>query len=223
MKNTITRKLLAAAAAIMVTAALTGCFAAPQQPADDTANTPAVSAGDVISGSDVSGTDVSGSDVSGSDVKADMQSSADLALEAYLGAFNNGGDAKMLADLTCSPAMNTFLENNGLDKSYLVKSFQNTIDSMKQTAGGAFAMSYSTVSSAEATEEEFEELVSGINSLAPNAGENVQEVRIYKVAMSAESVTSSGDVISSADAVSDQAEGQLRLYKYADKWYVFGD
>jgi len=217
MKNTVTRKFLAAAAAVIVTAAMTGCFAAPQQPVEDAPASPAVSAGDI------SGTDVSGSDVSGSDATIDVQSSADLALEAYLGAFNNGGDAQLLADLTCSPAMKSFLENNGLDKNYLVKSFQDAIDGMKQTAGGYFAMSYSTVSSAEATEEEFDELVIGINSLSPDTGKNVQEVRIYQVSMNAESVTSNGDIISSADAVSDKAEGQLRLYKYADKWYVFGD
>lgn len=217
MKNTITRKLLAAAAAVLVTAALSGCFAAPQQPAEN--DTPAVSAGDV-SASDVSGTDVSGSDVSASDV--DVQDTADGALEAYFTAFGSG-DAQALADLSCSPAMNEFLKNNGLDKSYLVKSFQETIDGMKQTAGGNYTMGYEVISAADATEAEKAELAAGVESLLAGSGAKVQAVRIYQLSISAQSVTSNGDVVSSADAVSEQAEGQLRLYQYDGVWYVFGD
>lgn len=230
MKNTITRKLLAAAAAVLVTAALSGCFAAPQQPAENnTPAAPAVTAGDVsgsnvsgssVSDSNVSDADVSGSDVSGSDVN--VQDTADTALEAYFTAFDSG-DAEKLADLTCSPAMEEFLKNNGLDRSYLVKSFADTIDGMKKTAGGYYTMGYEVISSADATEAEKADLVSGVESLLAGSGAKVQAVRIYQLSISAQSVTSSGDVVSTSDAVSEKADGQLRLYQYDNVWYVFGD
>jgi|GEM_PF-1801897 len=217
MKNTIARKLMAAAAAVMIMTAMSGCFA-PQKPAEDsTADTPAVTA----SASDVSASDVSASDVSASDA-ASVQGTADGALEAYFAAFNSG-DADMLADLTCSPAMEAFLKASGLDKSYIADSFRQTLDGMNQTAGGSFRMEYEVITAADATEAEKAELVTGIESLSAGSGAKVEAVRIYQLSMSAQSTTSDGDVVSSADAVSEQGEGQLRLYKYDGLWYVFGD
>lgn len=220
MKNTLTLKLIAALMAVLAMVSLSGCFAMPQQ-GGETDNTPVVTAADVSAG-DVSASDVSGSDVSGSDVSAsDVQNDADKTLEAYLNAFNTG-DAEKLAQLTCSPAMEDFLKNNGKDRAYLVESFEQSIKDMKDAAGGYMSLEYTVVSGDGAPGDSVMELKGDLDSLSAGSGEKVQEVRIYVVNLTAKKLTSNGDVVSAADA-SQSADGQLRLYKFENKWYVFGD
>jgi len=220
MKNAFTRKLLAAVAAIAVVASLSGCFGAPAVPAEPQspeAPSVTVSTSDTVSGSDA---------VSDSDVVLDDATAAKNAIEAYLNGFNTG-DAAKLADVTCSPAIAAFLESNGKNKDFLVGSFGDTIEAMKQTSGGIFHIGYSyTVT--EADEEQLEQLRSEIEALSAGCGEKVQAARIYQVSMnvnsvaSASDVTSGGDLVSGADVTSmEDAQMELRLYKYDGKWYVF--
>lgn len=219
MKNALTRKLLAAAAAIAVMASLTGCFAAPAAPQNsETAPVVTTSSTDTVSGSDAaSGTDV---------VVLDDATAAKNAIEAYLGGFNTG-DAAKLADATCSPVVSAFLESSGKDKDFLVSSFADTINAMKQNAGGLFHIDYS-YDIADASEDQLAQLKSEIDILSPGCGEKVQAARICNVTMKAGSVASASDVTSSGDLVSgadvselESTNMEMRLYKYDGKWYVF--
>ena len=217
MKNALTRKLLAAAAAIAVMASLSGCFAAPAAP-QNTDPTPAVSSADTVSGADVaSGTDA---------VVLDDATAATNAIEAYLSSFNTG-DAAKLADVTCSPAVTAFLESNGKTKDFLVSSFAATIDGMKQAAGGVFYIDYS-YTIAEATEDQLNQLKAEVEALSVGSGEKIQAARVCQITMKASSVasasdvTSSGDLVSGADATEmESTQTEMRLYKYDGKWYVF--
>lgn len=218
MKNALTRKLLAAAAAIAVVAALTGCFAAPAAPNNDTAPSVTTSAADTVSGADAaSGTDV---------VVLDDATAAKNAIESYLSSFNTG-DAAKLADVTCSPAVAAFLESNGKNKDFLVSSFAATIDGMKQNAGGLYHIDYS-YTIAEATEDQLAQLKTEIETLSLGSGEKVQAARVCQITMKASSVASASDVTSSGDLVSgadvselESTQMEMRLYKYDGKWYVF--
>lgn len=219
MKNALTRKLMAAAAAIVIMASMTGCFGTPAA-SQNNETTPSVttSAADAVSGTDA----VSGADA----VVLDDDAASVNAIESYLNSFNTG-DAAKLADVTCSPAVSAFLENNGKNKDFLVSSFAGTIEEMKQTSGGLFHIGYN-YTIAEADKDQLAQLKAEIEALSAGSGEKVQAARICQVSMNASSVASASDVTSSGDLVSgadisalDSTQIEMRLYKYDGKWYVF--
>ncbi len=231
MKNAFTRKIVTAAAALLVVLSLSGCsmYAPPEEtPADP-------SAGNVVTAADVSATDVSGSDVSASDVVVlDDATLADNALNAYFAAMNSG-DVDRLVELTAAPPMVSFLESIGTDVSYLSTSFRRTIDSMKAVSGG-----YNIVwdyTAAEASEDEMTAIRAEIDALSAGAGEKVEAARVYEVSLKAYAAdmtvisgsdVSTADVISSVDVVSgsdavqvlEESESTMNLYKYGGQWYV---
>lgn len=244
MKNALTQKIIAAVMALFMLTSLAACggqnvedAGEPSAPASSAADAPAE---ENVSGSDTSYTDVSATDVSASDVPVvDDAAAADSVLNAYFDALNSG-DADKLVELTCSQPLTDYLEAAGLGADYLRASYQATVDGMKSVSGGYRIAAEFTA--ADATEEELAALAAAMDALSAGAGAKVQAVRIYKVNMkayaaeAADVVASIADVISNTDLVSiadaveevvsaellEESESVLRLYKYADVWYVYG-
>ncbi len=219
MKNTITRKILAAAAALMVMTTMTGCFGKPAAPAEDN-NPTAVTTPADVSGSDISGSDVSGSDISGSDVVVvDDETASNAAIDAYFACFNSG-DAAGLANLTCSPAISSFLLSSGYSKDFVAQGFAGTIEEMKKAAGGNLDIRYEyTV--ADAGADQLAALKADLSELTAGAGDNVQAARVYQVTMKLVAATSASDVASGADVqVLEQSDCELVAYKYDGNWYI---
>ena len=225
MKNALTRKLMAAAAALIVLASMAGCTARPQTETDQPQ--PAVSASDSVSDADVSGSDVSGSDVSGSDVSGsdapvvDDAADADSVIEAYFAAFNSG-DAGKLAELTCSPAMVSFLKSNGYSTDFVKMNYADTIKQLQAQNGGSFDLRYEYIlNDADTTLPDV--LKSELNELSAGSGDKVQMVRVYQVTMKLVEEVSASDVSGSDVQVLEQYEDVMFAYKYDGTWYVFSN
>lgn len=234
MKNALTRKIMAAAAALIVVASLAGCAGKPADDVND--SQPTVSASETVSGSETSGADVSGSDVSASDVSGSDVSGSDVSgsdavvvddatvansvIDAYFAAFNSG-DAQKLADLTCSPAMVAFLKSNGYSADFVKMNYADSIKEMKAVSGGSFDLRHEyTV--AEADTEQMDALKAKLNGLSAGSGDKIQAARVYQVTMkSVEAVSSAGVSASDAFNVLEQSESIMYAYKYDGNWYVF--
>ncbi len=228
MKKLLISKIAAAAAALLMALALTGCGA--KAPADDTADEGTVTP--VTSAADVSGSDVSGSDVSGSDV-VDDAAEADRVFNEYFAALN-AGDAGKLVELTAAPPMMSLLETIGAGEDYLLSSYQATIDGMKAVSGG-YRIAYD-YTAADAEGDQLGAVIAEVEGMSKGAGEKVQAARLYTVNMkayAAQMPVSASDVVSGADAVSagdipadaqvlEESESVFVLYKYGGSWYVLG-